>query len=218
MVERAPRRPNCSSTRLTCCMNVLCSIFTLVDRQRSSLGPLRMARSGLASRHHLLVSMRDNKATAAAPAAQMPRYPNTDKWMALALVCWIISLLYVSRRSPLVAPSPPSSFTSLRIGSFNIRYDGRASEPVPLPSHPPPSDNKRKWGEQPWSERLWLVADSILWSDSDLVGLQEVLHGQMEDLQQLLGEKWGSVGVGELSVGVQAVSGSLTLLRLFRPG
>ncbi|ORY91674.1 Endonuclease/exonuclease/phosphatase [Leucosporidium creatinivorum] len=92
--------------------------------------------------------------------------------------------------------SPPSSFTSLRVGSFNVRYDGRASEPIPLPpTRPPRSDNKR-FGEKPWAERRWLVADSILWSELDVVGLQEVLHNQMEDLQQLLGEKWGWVGVG----------------------
>jgi hypothetical protein len=139
--------------------------------------------------------MSDTKGTAAAPAPHL-QYPNADKYLFVALVCWIISLLYVSRRSPL-APTPSSSFSSLRAGSFNIRYDGRASAPVPLPSHSPPSDNKRKWGEQPWSERRWLVANSILWSELDLVGLQEVLHNQMEDLEQLLGDKWGSVGVGE---------------------
>jgi hypothetical protein len=68
-------------------------------------------------------------------------------------------------------------------------------------------------GEQPWTDRRELIADTVLWEDCDVVGfqvrlpslccslaraltpLQEVLHHQLEDLATLLPD-YAYVGVG----------------------
>lgn len=40
------------------------------------------------------------------------------------------------------------------------------------------------------------MADSVLWDELDIVGFQEALTNQCEDLQVLLGDKYSWVGVG----------------------
>ncbi|MWV46793.1 hypothetical protein GRF59_24600 [Paenibacillus sp. HJL G12] len=50
-------------------------------------------------------------------------------------------------------------------------------------------------GENVWSSRKELVAGVIRFHRPDLVGMQEVLYNQLEDLQQLLPE-YGWIGVG----------------------
>lgn len=52
-----------------------------------------------------------------------------------------------------------------------------------------------KEGENVWSSRKELVAGVIRFHRPDLVGMQEVLHNQLEDLEQLLPE-YGWIGVG----------------------
>lgn len=61
--------------------------------------------------------------------------------------------------------------------TFNVRYDNPADS----------MDN--------WQYRKERVANSILFYDVDILGTQEVLHNQMEDLKQLL-PGYESVGVG----------------------
>lgn len=52
------------------------------------------------------------------------------------------------------------------------------------------------WGERPWRERREKVADAVLWEELDVVGFQEALENQVEDLAELLGEGYAHVGVG----------------------
>lgn len=65
----------------------------------------------------------------------------------------------------------------LRVMSFNVRYDN-------------PDD-----GEHNWHKRKERVANAIHFYEPDLLGTQEVLHGQMEDLCSRLTD-YESVGVG----------------------
>lgn len=69
------------------------------------------------------------------------------------------------------------STAKLNIMTFNIRYDN-------------PDDSLNNW--QYRKER---VANSILFYDVDILGTQEVLHNQLEDLKQSL-PNYESVGVG----------------------
>lgn len=134
--------------------------------------------------------------TSQAAEAPTPCY-STPNWLTLALVCWILYLSFRLRSVSRSAMPPTSDQSStLRVGTFNIRYDG--APPVLLPPTRPPPARPNPAGEQPWCERRWLVADSVLWSNLDVVGLQEVLQHQVGDLKALLGEEWGWVGVGEL--------------------
>lgn len=65
----------------------------------------------------------------------------------------------------------------LRIATFNIRYDAQSDR-----------------GPRDWRARRDLVSETILAMDPDILGLQEVLHGQLEDLRKALPE-YGSLGV-----------------------
>ncbi len=70
-----------------------------------------------------------------------------------------------------------TSAPSIRVMSFNIRYDN-------------PAD-----GENAWPHRAQQVADLILRHETDVVGVQEALAGQLDDLEShLVGFGW--VGVG----------------------
>ncbi|KAL7338297.1 Endonuclease/exonuclease/phosphatase [Rhodotorula toruloides] len=92
---------------------------------------------------------------------------------------------------------PPTIPRILRIGTLNIRYDYHARHPIvsPLKTLLQGSDG-RKWGEHLWQERRDQLVDQVLWEELDIVGFQEVLDGQFEDLRALMGAEFGSVGVG----------------------
>ena len=66
---------------------------------------------------------------------------------------------------------------SIKIMTFNIRYDN-------------PDD-----GEQNWKFRKDNAANMILFHDVDIIGMQEVLHSQLEDLIERL-PQYKFVGVG----------------------
>ncbi|GBB96684.1 hypothetical protein RclHR1_02810002 [Rhizophagus clarus] len=68
----------------------------------------------------------------------------------------------------------------LRVGTFNIRFDGGSPAK----------------GEAPWHVRRTKVADAILFHRIDLVGIQEALYNQISDLESLLGSDWNWIGVG----------------------
>ena len=70
------------------------------------------------------------------------------------------------------------AISSTVILSFNIRYDN-------------PND-----GENAWPNRKEKVANTILFHNADIIGLQEVLKHQLEDLEHLLPEKYSWEGVG----------------------
>lgn len=83
----------------------------------------------------------------------------------------------------LVASAVTAAELPLRAVSFNIRF--AATDPGE--------------DEEPWSDREPLVTDLISRAASDgpaIVGLQEVLHEQLTDLKDGLGDEWSHIGVG----------------------
>lgn len=95
-------------------------------------------------------------------------------------------------------PPPPRT---LRVGSLNIRYDYHSRHPVLSGVSSAVTSvlhhAKRPWGEHRWQERCDQLVDQVLFHDLDVVGFQEVLHGQLGDLQEMMGDQeWAHVGVG----------------------
>lgn len=74
--------------------------------------------------------------------------------------------------------APNSNATDLSVMSFNVRYDN-------------PDDSLNNWKYR--SDR---VADAILFYDADVVGTQEVLVNQLNDLKKRLDRSYAMVGVG----------------------
>lgn len=68
--------------------------------------------------------------------------------------------------------------TSLNLLSFNIRYDN-------------PDD-----GENAWPNRKDKVANTILFHEADIIGMQEALKHQIKDLEKLLPKNFAWIGVG----------------------
>ena len=77
---------------------------------------------------------------------------------------------------PIAAAFSADSF-SLRVMTFNIRYDN----PNDAPNH---WDNRRDW-----------VGELIRFYNADFVGMQEVLHNQLQDMMKRL-PKYDHLGVG----------------------
>ncbi len=80
--------------------------------------------------------------------------------------------------SPLVGEARPSTAdTTVRVMTFNIRYNN-------------PND-----GEHAWPHRKERVASVIRFHEADIVGVQEALKGQIDELEALLpGYAWFGVG------------------------
>jgi len=93
--------------------------------------------------------------------------------------------------------------TTIRIASWNLRYDSqpdRLSIQDSISRLPGRLDEPRSYypntKEYPWSIRRFHVANTLLFENVDLFGVQEALTRQVNDLQELLGSDWGWVGVG----------------------
>jgi endonuclease/exonuclease/phosphatase family metal-dependent hydrolase len=97
--------------------------------------------------------------------------------------------------APLISPDSKSS-NNFRVMSFNIRYDE-------------PRD-----GQNAWPNRKAMVASIVRLYQADLVGVQEALKGQLDDLLQLLPE-YSLIGVGR-SDGRSAGEFSAILYRKIR--
>ncbi|KAI0036488.1 mannose-6-phosphatase [Vararia minispora EC-137] len=92
---------------------------------------------------------------------------------------------------------------SVRLMTWNIRYDSQpdnvtvqetvGSLPDPLTE---PVSFLNLTGEQPWSTRRIRVYQRIIGEDVDMIGFQEALERQYDDMHELLGDNWGCVGVG----------------------
>ncbi|KAI8335440.1 Endonuclease/exonuclease/phosphatase [Chlamydoabsidia padenii] len=79
--------------------------------------------------------------------------------------------------------------------TFNIRHDhGPSSSNSILAA--PPTDLTDLSGELPWPVRKWKVADTLLFHQPDIVGLQEPVHHQVVDLHILVGDDYDWIGVG----------------------
>ncbi|GAA6029589.1 hypothetical protein JCM8097_000952 [Rhodosporidiobolus ruineniae] len=94
---------------------------------------------------------------------------------------------------------------TLRIGSFNVRRDYETAHPYLAPFALPAmglsdalrSSEAKRWGERSWADRRERYVDMVLWGEVDVIGFQEALENQIQDLHKLLGEdEWGYVGVG----------------------
>ncbi|RHZ79306.1 hypothetical protein Glove_149g44 [Diversispora epigaea] len=84
---------------------------------------------------------------------------------------------------------------SLRVATFNIRYDSMGGGSPALNVNETINTNIFK-GEAPWYVRRRKLAEAILFHKIDIIGLQEVLVNQVQDLKVLLGEDWEWIGVG----------------------
>jgi endonuclease/exonuclease/phosphatase family metal-dependent hydrolase len=96
-----------------------------------------------------------------------------------------------------------ASNASIRLGTWNLRYDSKPDnitiqetianlkdhlvEPNPYHSNPV---------ELPWSTRRTYVSSTLLHEQVQLIGFQEAVIRQVNDLQVLLGSDWEWVGVG----------------------
>lgn len=74
---------------------------------------------------------------------------------------------------------PAVQESTMNVMSFNIRYDN-------------PEDSLNNW-----RYRKDRAANAIRFYDADIVGMQEVLHNQLQDLQQRLPD-YGVIGVGRI--------------------
>ncbi|EJD40228.1 mannose-6-phosphatase [Auricularia subglabra TFB-10046 SS5] len=91
----------------------------------------------------------------------------------------------------------------LRIASYNLRFDiwpDARTVKESLDRLPPPLQKpefyKNMNRERPWSERRVRVWRQLETEDLDVIGFQEAVVRQCQDLQELLGNDWGWVGVG----------------------
>lgn len=95
-----------------------------------------------------------------------------------AFVCGLLIVSGLACRADLAASSEPSVDTpDLCVMTFNIRY-GTADD-----------------GENSWDKRKDLVFDVLRSNDPDVVGLQEALRSQIDDIRAALPE-YGEIGVG----------------------
>ncbi|KZP20717.1 DNase I-like protein [Athelia psychrophila] len=74
----------------------------------------------------------------------------------------------------------------LKLATFNIRYG--------YPQNP--AAGQAFEGERPWYARREGLADQVIWEEPDIIGFQEVLNNQLEDLGALLAPQYKHVGVG----------------------
>ena len=68
----------------------------------------------------------------------------------------------------------------LHVASYNVRYAN-------------PTDEQRGNG---WSRRCPVICDQIAYESFDLIGMQEVLKAQFDDLSERLSQDYGCIGVG----------------------
>ncbi|KAF9477733.1 hypothetical protein BDN70DRAFT_880842 [Pholiota conissans] len=92
----------------------------------------------------------------------------------------------------------------MKLASYNVRYDIKpdnitvqqsldslaTTDPLKPPIYLALTE------EQPWSTRRLRVAEILLNEDVALIGFQEALIRQVNDLKELLGDDWAWIGVG----------------------
>ena len=105
------------------------------------------------------------------------RYPSITSRFAAFLCSFALVVALCSSVMAAGPSTPPPGDTSLRVMSFNIRY-GTAND-----------------GENSWKNRHGMVADVLDRHDPDIVGLQEALLFQIEQIREALPE-YVMIGVG----------------------
>lgn len=94
--------------------------------------------------------------------------------LSLIAICWLTSQLSIAAE---LTPFSSNVTDSVKVMSFNIRYNN-------------PND-----GEHAWPNRKAMVASVVNFHAADLVGMQEVLRGQLTELEALLPDyAWYGVG------------------------
>ncbi|KAF7795809.1 hypothetical protein EIP86_006976 [Pleurotus ostreatoroseus] len=117
----------------------------------------------------------------------------------LTFFCFKASSSLTARPLPRSA-SPTTS--DMRISTYNLRYDSMPDNITvqqTLSSLPDPLVVPTYFGdqgEQPWSTRRIKVAEHLLHEGVVMASFQEGLVRQVNDLQELLGDDWGWIGVG----------------------
>ncbi|KAI0032050.1 mannose-6-phosphatase [Vararia minispora EC-137] len=93
--------------------------------------------------------------------------------------------------------------TPVRFMTWNLRFDSMPDNitvPQTISSLPNPITEPAVFlnltGEQPWSTRRIKVYERIIGEGIQILGCQEALVRQVDDLQELLGDGWDHVGVG----------------------
>lgn len=81
----------------------------------------------------------------------------------------------------------PLQTSRIKLATLNVRYA------PPGQSTSPPWRNDDEW---PWVYRREAIIDQVAWESPDIVGFQECLFGQLQDLQNALAPVYDSVGVG----------------------
>jgi len=105
---------------------------------------------------------------------------------------------------PISDNSVSTTSTNIRLGTWNLRYDSKPDNITVKETianlkdsliEPNPYNNGSQI-EHPWSTRRIYVSRTLLHEQVQLIGFQEALIRQVDDLQVLLGSDWAWVGVG----------------------
>lgn len=96
--------------------------------------------------------------------------------MILRKLCFVAALAVLGLDAPIHAAD---GATELKVMSMNVRYDNPYDTP-----------------ENSWQSRRSRVADAILFYAPDILGTQEVLHNQLEDMKGRLAQSYDMTGVG----------------------
>jgi len=92
--------------------------------------------------------------------------------------------------------------SSFRVATYNLRYDSQPDNITVKASLDNLTDPMRQpiyldaSGELPWSTRRIRVAQQLISEGVVIAGFQEALIRQVHDLEELLGDDWGWIGVG----------------------
>ena len=108
------------------------------------------------------------------------------------ILLWYLGRDRWQQARPARPPAMPSRDSSrLRVGSLNIRY-------APSPNADPPAGTNPN-AEYPWTGyRKEALLDQVAWEEPDVIGFQEVLSHQFQDLKEELSAVYDSVGVGRI--------------------
>jgi len=104
--------------------------------------------------------------------------PNLVKISAMHLNLWLVAGLFLILAAFGTVVFGRKQAVGLRVVSWNIRYDN-------------PGD-----GEHRWAFRKARVIQYLRQQSPDVVGLQEVLHGQLRELDTVFSDRYSWVGVG----------------------
>ena len=104
-------------------------------------------------------------------------------WLIRAFVLMLPFTLILSLAAQTALAERSSAKADLLVMSFNIRY-GRAND-----------------GANNWDQRKDMACEVVRRQNPDLIGLQEALRSQIDDMRAALPE-YGEIGCGTVSSGV----------------